>query len=436
MIIESLKINGFRSLYETVVEPGSFTVLAGANNAGKTTLADALDFLAEVHRFRLEVALSRKGGFENVAFRRMRRTRRPISLEITAAINLKHHPRVRRRLATEYPESLSGPIGEAVITHRFSFKAASSAIAADFSIVEECITIGYREDPETAVEEVASLHRKGAKLSTHAAPEENIPPPLAVMRNFRDEFFPAPAEREIQIEDTVLLTEAFPLSPITREFVSGMSGIRIYQISPLESRRAGVPTPNPPLERYGENLPALVDYFRKRAKKSWRSVFTAMQLIVPHLVDISTDFSIDRRLVLQFKEQGVGRAWNASEVSDGTIQSLALFCALFDPRTTLAFIEEPENSVHPWIVRVFAEACRTASEQDKQIFVTTHSPALLQQAKPSEVKLMWRSEGRSSIASLLELDPEAGGLWESGDIDVFELLDSGALRQAVPEGSA
>lgn len=435
MIVESLKINGFRSLYETVVEPGSFTVLAGANNAGKTTLADALDFLAEVHRFRLEVALSRKGGFENVAFRRMRRTRRPISMEIRAAINLKDIPRARHRLGLEHPDSPE-PFGEAVITHQFSFKAASSAIAADFSIVEERIAIGYRADPEACVKEIAFAHRDGTKIQTDAVPEESIPASLAAMRNFRDEFFPAPAEREIQIEDTVLLTEGLPLSPILREFVKGMSGIRIYQISPLESRRAGVPTPNPPLERYGENLPALVDYFRKRAKKSWRSVFDAMQQIVPHLVDITTDFSIDRRLVLQFKEQGVGRAWNANEVSDGTIQSLALFCALFDPRTTLAFIEEPENSVHPWIVRVFADACRTASQQDKQIFVTTHSPALLQQAKPSEVKLMWRSEGRSSIAPLLELDPEAEDLWAAGSVDVFELLDSGALRQAVPEGSA
>lgn len=435
MIIESLKISGFRSLYETDLQPGSFTVLAGANNAGKTTLADALDFLAEVHRFRLEVALSRKGGFENVAFRRMRRTRRPITMEITAAIDLKDLPRVRA-LARRSGERERGSVGQAVITHQFSFRAASSAIAADFSILKEDIVIAYRSPADDCAREIASLRRVGSTVKPNTVPEEEIPPPLAVMRGFRDEFFPAPTEREIQIDDTVLLTEALPLSPIMRQFVTGMSGIRIYQISPLESRRPGVPTPNPPLERYGENLPALVDYFRRRSKQSWRNVFDAMQQIVPHLVDISTDFSIDRRLVLQFKEQGVGRAWNANEISDGTIQSLALFCALFDPRTNLAFIEEPENSVHPWIVRVFADACRTASKQGKQIFVTTHSPALLQQAKPSEVKLMWRSEGKSSIAPLLDLDPEAEALWERGDVDVFELLDSGAVREALPEGNS
>jgi hypothetical protein len=356
-------------------------------------------------------------------------------MEITAAIDLQDLPRVRHRIA-EIPKREQKAIGQAVVTHQFSFKAASSAIAADFSILKEDIVISYRSATDSWVKEIASMRRVGSTVETKTVPEEEIPIPLAIMRNFRDEFFPAPIEREIQIDDTVLLTEALPLSPMMREFVGGMSGIRIYQISPLESRRPGVPTPNPPLERYGENLPALVDYFRRRSKRSWQNVFAAMQQIVPHLVDISTDFSIDRRLVLQFKEQGVGRAWNANEISDGTIQSLALFCALFDPRTNLAFIEEPENSVHPWIVRVFADACRTASQQGKQIFVTTHSPALLQQAKPSEVKLMWRSEGKSSISSLLELDPEAETLWERGDVDVFELLDSGAVREALPEGNS
>ena len=435
MVIESLKISGFRSLYDTVMEPGSFTVLAGANNAGKTTLADALDFLAEIHRFRIEVALSRKGGFENVAFRRMRRTRRPVSMEIRAAIDLESIPRVKHRMRVE-GRSFSGDLGQAIVTHRFSFKAASSAIAADFSIVDEEIVIEHRAKGSASAQRVASAHRVGSKVKTKVMDGDRMPVPIAAARNFRDEFFPPFLEKEAPIEDTVLLMEGLSLQPILREFIQGMSGIRIYQISPLESRRSGVPTPNPALERYGENLPALVDYFRKRAKKPWQSVFSAMQQIVPHLVDITTDFSIDRRLVLQFKEQGVGRPWNASEISDGTIQSLALFCALFDPRTTLAFVEEPENSVHPWIVRVFADACRDAAKGGKQILVTTHSPALLQRAEPSEVKLIWRSEGRSSIAPLLDLDPEAERLWEGGDVDVFELLDSGALRQAVPEGSA
>jgi predicted ATPase len=426
MFIERLKIHGFRALYDAEVEPGLFTVLAGANNAGKTTLADALDFLAEVHRFSLEVALSRNGGFENVAFRRMRRTRRPVELEVQVSLS----PRELRQLVAPRLRAERKHIdGAAVITHRFSFKAASAAIAADFSVVDELISIDYRR-PNGATKNLVKIERVGSetKIARAAAP----PKGTRFIPEYEYEVF-----LDEKPDETVLLTDALGFTPLIRQFRRALMGSRIFQISPLELRRPGVPTPNPALERYGENLPALVNFFRNKGpQEAWEQVFNAMQQIVPNLEDIDTDFSADRRLVLRFHEAGVGRPWNANEISDGTIQSLALFCALFDPRITLAFIEEPENSVHPWIVRVFSEACRSAARAGKQIVVTTHSPAMLKSAQPSEVKLIWRRDGRSHIAPLLDLDPEAEGLWETGTVDVFELLDSGALREAVPEGSA
>lgn len=432
MFIEGLKIQGFRSLYDVEVYPGSFTVLAGANNAGKTTLADALDFLADIHRFRLEVAISRKGGFENLAFRRMRRTRRPVSMSVQVVMDLAEIPTLARRIRARDRSGDTKP--QFVVSHSFSFKAASDAIAADYLVTEETLVIDYRDGASADSVRFASVERQGKAVITKVMSAAEAPSNLEVLTSYNDELEYLRARKEI--DATVLLVEALAFHPVLRQLQRALSGMRVYQLSPLESRRAGVPTPNPALERHGENLPAMVDFLRKRARGPWKQVFTAMQRIVPNLTDISTSFSTDRRLVLQFKERGVGRPWNANEISDGTIQSLALFCALFDPRTTLAFIEEPENSVHPWIVRIFADACREAAKRGRQIFVTTHSPALLQRAVPSEVKLIWRHDGRSSVAPLLELDPEAEKLWDTGDIDVFELLDSGVLRQAVPEGSA
>ena len=74
MRIESLTISRYRSLYGVSLRPGDLTVVVGPNNAGKTNLVDAVDFLAEAYRFGLEVAVGRKGGFENIAHRKVRRT--------------------------------------------------------------------------------------------------------------------------------------------------------------------------------------------------------------------------------------------------------------------------------------------------------------------------------------------------------------------------
>ena len=117
-------------------------------------------------------------------------------------------------------------------------------------------------------------------------------------------------------------------------------------------------------------------------------------------------------------------------MSDGTIQTLSLLAALFDPRTRFVLIEEPENSVHPWIVRNFLTACRTA--KDKQILPTTHSPALINDLAPEEVQVVWKVKGETHVSPLPELDAESVTLGNQGTARVFDLLDTGWLPQAVP----
>ncbi len=361
----------------------------------------------------------------------MRRTRRPVGLSTKVALSLDEISSLRNP-----PRRRIADTSSVEVTHNFDIRPASDAIAADFSIEQESLEILFRSNPGGPAKSLASFKRTAkGEISATALKGSDLPDAVSSLALYDDEF-DLLSKLEDKVDTTTLLINYVGFHPVIYQFRQVLSAIRIYQISPLELRRPGVPTPNPSLERFGENLPGLVDYFRKRAKPAWENILDAMQQIVPDLDDIDTEFSVDRRLALQFKESGVGRAWNANEISDGTIQSLALFCALYDPRSSLVFIEEPENSVHPWIVRVFLDACRKASSEGKQIIVTTHSPALLQQARPSEVKIIWRKGGYSNIAPLVDLDPDLEKLWDQGSSDVFEVLDSGAIRESVPEGNA
>ena len=76
------------------------------------------------------------------------------------------------------------------------------------------------------------------------------------------------------------------------------------------------------------------------------------------------------------------------------VQALSLLAALHDPRSTFVLIEEPENSVHPWIARSFLDACRTVA--NKQVLLTTHSPAIIDQLEPESVLVVWREVSRDS----------------------------------------
>jgi predicted ATPase len=159
------------------------------------------------------------------------------------------------------------------------------------------------------------------------------------------------------------------LSRIRRRFAQ----TKVYQLSARQARKTGVPTPGASLSRYGENLPAVADYLSKHREESWNRIQEAMRSLIPRLLNIETRHTEERLLALQFREAGVRRAWSASEMSDGTIQALALFTAIFDGRSPLLLIEEPENSLHPWILRQFIDLCRY--DDKKQILLTTHSSA-------------------------------------------------------------
>jgi predicted ATPase len=77
------------------------------------------------------------------------------------------------------------------------------------------------------------------------------------------------------------------------------------------------------------------------------------------------------------------------------------------------------------------EAARLASQQ-KQIFLTTHSPVLIDQLRPEEVWVVRRPGAETLIDPLPHLDPTITEAWGQGKFTLSEYLDSGALPDAVP----
>ncbi len=432
MEVRRLGVEAFRSFYEASIEPGHFTVIVGANNAGKSNLAEAFEFLAEVHRHGLEIAVNRKGGFENIAHRRMRRTKRPLAFEVDVIFDAQEFPALRRRTVRQPDGTVARRQllkGEIRMQHRFEIQAAGQAIRADFRVSSERLTISFTDrggGPSLS----ASV---GRDTKGELSFETSTGRPDAPLFNGFDEDMVSFVASDLEPTDLVT-TSLRVLNPIVREFERRLANIHIYRLTPIECRKPGAPTPNPDLALHGENLPAVVAYMQRHHEEAWGHTLDAMRMIVPGLEDIRTSFTHDRRLTLQFIERGVGRPWTAEEISDGTVQSLALFAGVFDPRNPVSFIEEPENAVHPWIVRAFVDACRAVDY--KQILVTTHSPALIGYLSPDEVMVIWRREGRSHLCALPHLDEEAMKLWSDGRVSTFELVDSGWLRQAVPEAYA
>ena len=417
MRLHRLEIHNYKSLRNVAIEPTPLAVFVGPNAAGKTNLADAIDFLGHAYGWGLEKAVAYKGGYENICFRDTRRSREPIRFRVVIeydCINLdSDDDEIRERL---------------FVDHSFELKASSQRIQAPYTIVSENLVLSRRT--------ASGGHLKGFRQATRMNGDVRVKEEKRGS-NVVDSLFPYLTEHELRESRNA---SAFMLSTLRRhdwelDFEEDMGLLRVFQLDPRSCREAGIPTPNPELDRSGRDLPVAIDHLKKIFPEEYEAVLEAARKVMPTLEDMETDWTHRRAAALFLKERGVKRPWTSEDVSAGTIQTIALLVATFDPRTPLVVIEEPENSVHPWALRNLVEAFRTASET-KQILLTTHSPILIDQLKPEEVWVVRKPGTETKIDPLLSLDPALRESWGQGKFTLSEYLDSGAVPEAVPAANS
>lgn len=437
MRLDSLRIKRFKSLYNVHLEFSNFRVLTGPNGSGKSNLVDAIGFLGEAYRFGIDYAVGRSGGIDSIAWRAQRRTTIGVQFVVKASLNLSELPlysgRARRNKVPDLACS---------IEHEFTIKPASGHSASDYAVRHEAFNV-HIEDSDGWLQILSLSGDAEGDLKVDMIPSGGLTEELSEACRLalgylwreremaaQEELFSFPGTQEGSGLDAL----ATPI-PIFREFRRRMSFIQAYRLNPSACRKPGALTPNAALDSDGGNLPAVVARMTLRQNAVWQRVMSGMQHIMSGLENISTEPSPDSGgLVLKFHEQGGGRPWFAREVSDGTIQALALLIALHDKRRPIVLVEEPENAIHPWVLRRFLDDCREVG--DRQVVLTTHSPILLKLLRPEEVVLLWRTEGKSNIKPLMKTSPEVRGLYYEKGFDVFDIYDSGLIPQSLPGNDA
>jgi predicted ATPase len=422
-----LEIHNYKSLRNVAIEPTPLAVLVGPNAAGKTNLADAIDFLGHAYAWGLEKAVAYKGGYESICFRDVRRSQDPLRFRVVIEIPWNSLGFTWLGLQTHEFSSVQAD-------HCFEFKATSRRIQPSYKVVSEHVVFSGKVEGG-ALHEILSATRKGGEVESHGL-EVDSKQESSAWRAVLDDTLRGPFEHFKQGLREGRRGSDFMVSVLPRinwetNFGPLLGSLRVFQLDPRSCREAGVPTPNPDLERSGRNLPVALDHLKKISPKAFAAVLGIARRVMPSLEDIETDWTHRRTVALFLKERGVKRPWTSEDVSDGTIQTLALLVATFDPRTSLVVIEEPENSVHPWTLRVLTMAFRLAAEV-KQIILTTHSPILLDQLKPEEVWVVQKPGTETKIDPLLSLDPSLKESWGQGKFTLSEYLDSGAVPEAVP----
>jgi hypothetical protein len=166
----------------------------------------------------------------------------------------------------------------------------------------------------------------------------------------------------------------------------------------------------------------------KRGIEALGLVTEALKAIHPHLERISI-LSVGGYLVPQFhmlEPSGKRHIFNVSQMSDGTLRVLGLLVALYqEPRPAVIALEEPEQTVNPAILSVMADAIKEISKRS-QVLVTTHSPHLLDQFDPSDIRSVELHEGKTivGLVNSIQIGVVRDRLFSLGELLVSEGLHS------------
>ena len=117
---------------------------------------------------------------------------------------------------------------------------------------------------------------------------------------------------------------------------------------------------------------------------------------------------------------GAGIGLSLDELSLGTRRVLRIItCLLFDKRS-LMLIEQPEDSIHPGLLRKLIEVLRLYAGENQVIF-TTHSPSVMDVLDPEEVLLVTAEDGATQVRNLsaAEIEHARWFLDEEGSMSEF-----------------
>ncbi|WP_169195669.1 AAA family ATPase [Devosia sp. MC1541] len=341
MTVSDLEIKAYRSVRSIRFPLRRLTVLTGGNGVGKTNLYRALELLQAAANGTITHAIAREGGLGSVLWAGER--------------GVKDLPRLCLEIGLEADN------GSDVILPRYAVEVGfgDSKYEAVFS-----------EEPQIKSESLILPGRRPVTLLERNRSAVWYRDDNGARRQLDEPLLPS---------ETALssLRGTLPEVDAVRHMLASWRfyhGFRTDPDSPL--RRPSLAITSPMLDSDGSNLGA---------------VFATLKHIRGDTVDL--DAAIDRAFpgarldipppdkyasfTMTFPEVP-NRPFGAAELSDGTLQFLALLGALLSYRPApFIALNEPEASLHPDLLPALAQAIARASERT-QVWVVTHSQALAQ----------------------------------------------------------
>ncbi|UCH95071.1 MAG: AAA family ATPase [Candidatus Aminicenantes bacterium] len=355
MRIENIRLKNFKIFQDLHLENlPSLAIFVGANGTGKTTLFDVFGFVSDALKNNIRQALQKRGGFKEVISRGKTGF---IVIELKFRLEIAG----KNRLVTYLLE-----IGEAKgipFVNREILRYKRSSYGSPYHFIDFSKGEGHAITNEEAFDKPdEELDREHQKLGSSDI--------LAIKGLGQFERFKA--------------ANAF------REFIENwhLSDFHITDARP--SRDAGYAEH---LSETGSNLPLVAQYILQYHPTKFKKILEKMKKRVPGIADVNAVPTEDGRILLKFRDGSFKDPFIAKHVSDGTIKMFAYLILLHDPEPhPLLCLEEPENQLYHSLMIELLEEFRDYTYRGGQVFISTHSPDLINGANPEEVYWLVKKE--------------------------------------------
>ncbi len=381
MKIEKIKIENYKVYRKTEIQDlSNFSVFLGANGAGKSTLFDVFGFLSDSLKGNIKTALNKRGGFKEVY---SRNGEGPILIEI--------------KFRNEKIDGVTQPL----ITYHIEINLDEGRPIITTEI------LSYRRAQYGKPYRFLEFHRgEGTAITNEEEYSNNS-------TGFKD-------QREQQSLDSPDILAIKGLGQFQR--FKAISAFRRllddWYVSNFQIQEArGVEDVgfSEHLSTSGNNLAQVTRYIWESHREIFDTILNKFRRRVPGVENVLAEETQDGRIVLKFKDDGFKDPFVARFVSDGTIKMFAYLVLLNDPvKHPLLCVEEPENYLHPDLLPELAEEFREYAANGGQVFISTHSPDLVNALHPDELFWLQKNDGVTTIVKASE-DQTVNALYANGD---------------------
>ena len=366
-MITHFQIQNFKNLMDVRFDPQPLNVVIGPNGCGKSSLLQAIAFLRSFFMSSVELYIRDKG-WEFRDLPNLRQTSKTIQWRVTAELGSDEH-------------------GVGAGTYEYSIRLSPRRY---LGIGAESLVYAA---PGSAP--VPLLSRKGRKteILNRRSGERERGELYSVLASIISTFDPA--------RDRARYPELLRF----REWVERFRYFLIWDPKVLRSRDRGkYEEPGPS----GEHLAPVLALLKQRHPAKFEKLVRRIRRLFPHVTDISVTGGRGwgwRSIRLHERDGHQDIPFNSQQMSDGVLRILAVASLLYlDNPPSLVMFEEPEDGVHPQLIREVIQILRELTLRKPpnctQVIFTTHSPYVLDEFydHPENVSVMERARPQAGAA--------------------------------------